>query len=168
MSQRLRNKPRRARGSLGGKLRARRGSWLDIGVPGFWQAREILEPGVRQKPGNSGFMRWRLKGVGRESQEQGSRNEHQGCLETKTTASARQAFICVLPRQNAASGTVCPGLQVGAGWRGDEVRWPGYSYRQGKVLAFSLSLWEGNLSRPLFLDLMQHWRMRVGCTVTTC
>lgn len=94
-------------------------------------------------------MRWRLKGVGRESQEQGSRNQHQGCLETKTTASARQAFLCVLPRQNAASGTVCPGLQVGAGWRGDEVRWPGYSYRQGKVLAFSLSLRRQSFPSPL-------------------
>lgn len=57
VSQKLRIKTRRARGNLEGKLRARQGSWLDWGVPGIWQAQEILEPGIRQKPGNSGFMR---------------------------------------------------------------------------------------------------------------
>ena len=47
------------------------------------------------------------------------------------------------------------------GEEADMVQWPGWSYSQGKVLAFSLSLWEGNLSRSLFLDLMQYRRTRV-------
>ena len=44
---------------------------------------------------------------------------------------------------------------------GNRVQWLGWSYSQGKVLAFSLSLGEGNLSHPLFLDIMQYQRTRV-------
>ena len=50
-----------------------------------------------------------------ESQEQDSRNQQQGCLKTETAASAKKPPMCFLPKQNAAPGTVCPGLQVGAG-----------------------------------------------------
>lgn len=66
MGQRLGLKTRRARGSLGGNLRARQGSWLDLGVPRIWHVWCNLEPEVWQKPGKSGFMRWRLNGGERE------------------------------------------------------------------------------------------------------
>lgn len=46
-------------------------------------------------------------------------------------------------------------------------QWPGWNYIQGKVLVFRLFLWEV-ISLFLFLDSMQHGRMKVICTVTTC
>lgn len=156
MSQKWRIKTKRARGSLGGKLRARQGSWLDLGVPGIWQTQQILEPGVRQKPGNSGFMRWRLNGVGRESQEQGSRNQQQGCLETKTAASAKE------PRYAS-----CQGRMQYLEWCTQACRWeqgeeanmaqlPRWTYIQGRVLAFTLSL-RRRLPSP-FSRLYMAWK----------
>lgn len=161
MSQRWRIKTKRARQSLGGKLRARQGSWLDLGVPEIWQAQQILEPGVKQKPGNSGFMRWRLNGVGR------VRNKAAG-TSSRDVLKPRQ-----LPLPRSLRYTSCQDkmqrleqcVQACRWEQREEVNmapWPGWSYIQGKVLSL-----RSHLPSLFFLDFMQG-RMRVIYIVTTC
>lgn len=149
-------------GRLGGKLRARGGTWLDVGVPGIWQARWKLEPGGRQKPGNSGFMRWRLNGVGEGS---GARQQEQaaGMSWNQDKCFSQEASHLPLAKVKCSTRNRAPG-PAGVS-RAKRLTWrhglEELEPREG--LAFSFSLWEGNLFLPLFLELTkQFWLRKSG------